>query len=73
MVAAGHLDDEVGKRVMSNGVHVRHLSDSEVARALSGKSFHCTMCGKCCTMEEDSEVKRMCKPSYYNADSMCCY
>ena len=57
--AAGPSDGAAASGVMSNGVHVRHLSDVEVTRALAGKSFHCTMCGKCCSMEEDSEVTRL--------------
>ncbi|KAI8469945.1 MAG: hypothetical protein J3K34DRAFT_459116 [Monoraphidium minutum] len=30
--------------------------DEAAATVLQGRSFHCTMCGKCCTMEDDGEV-----------------
>ncbi len=31
---------------------------------LAGKSFHCTACGKCCTMAADAEVRQACVSSW---------
>lgn len=30
--------------------------EAAAAAVLEGRSFMCTMCGKCCTMEDDGEV-----------------
>lgn len=45
-----------GATVISCGVPIKAYSSAEALEAVSSKSFSCTMCGKCCTMADDSEV-----------------
>lgn len=44
------------QQVVSCGVPISSYSSDQALEAVSGKSFGCTMCGKCCTLSDDAEV-----------------
>jgi len=44
--------------------------DEVAANLLAGKSFTCTQCGKCCTMEDQGEVRR-CLFLFAGVDAVC--
>ena len=41
---------------VSCGVPISSYNNEQALAAVSGKSFGCTMCGKCCGLAEDAEV-----------------
>lgn len=54
--SSNHGTTDSTSGLYSLGVQLRPYNDQEALAAVSNKSFACTMCGKCCTMAEDSEV-----------------
>jgi hypothetical protein len=42
---------------MSGGLPISSYTASEALAAVSNKTFGCTMCGKCCTLDADAEVR----------------
>lgn len=58
--AAQQPADDLAGPPMSLGVPITSYSNATALKAVSTKSFACTMCGKCCTLAEDAEVTAGC-------------
>jgi len=54
--STGPASEQHNSTVISCGVPISRFSNSQALEAVSNKSFGCTMCGKCCTLADDSEV-----------------